>query len=135
MVLPDTTDQKVNIRRVNGDHTVTSVSVTRSHLAIEFEVGMTTDLTVGNLLRIGSFQRVYKYKVVCVDDEILKRNREKQNCEQIIRNGAREENITNSDGNDNSSDINNSYHYNANHGYYLQNYPSPTGYNGFNEPV
>ena len=134
LVLPETTDQKVYIRCVNGNHTVTSVLVTRSHLAIEFEVGMTTDLTVGDMLRIGSFQRVYEYKVVCVDDEILKRNREKLNREQIIRNGAREENTTNSDGNDDVNDINNSYHYNANNGYYLHNYPSPPGYNGFNEP-
>ena len=155
LVFQKNTDQKVTICCVNGDDRVTSVSVTRPHSGINLGVGMTTYLLEGNILGIQSIQRVYEYKVVCVDDEILELNKERSsptkvdnkngqfkveevasfilsnyNGEQIIRNTTREDNNNDSNGNDDDNNIHNCYHYNNNDRLYLDNYLSIHGYNG-----
>ena len=68
LVFQENSDQKVIIRRVAGNDTVTSVEVRRPYLYIDVRVGDTCYLYGGDLLRIQSIQNLFEYRVVWVNN-------------------------------------------------------------------
>ena len=79
MVFQENSDQQVTIHRVKekGHDTVTSVKVTCSHSFIDLGVGNIIFLLAGDLLGIRSIRQLFEYKVVRVNDETVKRNKER----------------------------------------------------------
>ena len=86
LILKENFDPKVTISRVlDGDGTVTSVSVTFLCPRLGFNLGVEkmANLLEGNILGIQGIQRVFEYNIVCVDNETLERDKERSSTTKV----------------------------------------------------